>query len=68
MRISSSEELSSYRNTFEKYKDNLNIAGNLKNCLFELENNKENSEYKSYFDMIDSRQGSDWRKLYPELA
>ena len=54
--------------TFDKYKDNLNIAGNLKNCLLELDHNGDNSEYKNYFDMIDSRQGSDWRKLYPELA
>jgi sulfatase maturation enzyme AslB (radical SAM superfamily) len=54
--------------TFDKYKNNLNIAGNLKNCLLELDHNGDNAEYKNYFDMIDSRQGSNWRKLYPELA
>jgi len=54
---------------FERYKDNLNIAGNLKNCLLELDNDADQSDYdyRKYFDMIDTRQGSDWRKIFPEL-
>ena len=53
---------------FEKYQSNLNIAGNLKNCFFELDNDGDQSHYRKYFDMIDQRQGSNWRKLFPELA
>ncbi len=53
---------------FEKYKSNLNIAGNIKNCLFELDNDGEQTHFRKYFDMIDKRQGSNWRKLFPELA
>ena len=55
-------------NTFEKYKDNLNIAGNLKNCILELDKEGSSVEYKEYFDNIDILQGTDWRKLYPELT
>jgi hypothetical protein len=55
-------------NTFEKYKDNLNIAGNLKNCILELDKEGSSVEYKEYFDNIDILQGSNWRKLYPELT
>ena len=53
---------------FDRYKDNLNIAGNLKNCLLELENKAENTKYMEYLDMIDARQGSNWRQLFPELT
>tara|TARA_B100001057_G_scaffold134732_1_gene134161 strand:- start:771 stop:1916 length:1146 start_codon:yes stop_codon:yes gene_type:complete len=54
--------------TFLKYETNLNIAGNIKNCLTELDNNHDSDEYKKYFDKIDVLQGSNWRKLYPELT
>ena len=54
--------------TFEKYKNNLSIAGNLKNCLLELDKDGNSAEYKEYFDKIDILQGSNWRKLYPELT
>ena len=54
--------------TFLKYETNLNIAGNIKNCLIELDNNHDSDEYKKYFDKIDVLQGSNWRKLYPELT
>ena len=50
-----------------KYSDNLNISGNLKNCLLELEYDAVD-DYTQYFDKIDQLQGSDWRKLYPELV
>ncbi len=53
--------------TFNKYKNNLSIAGNIKNCLLELDNDGSSAEYKEYFDKIDILQGSNWRKLYPEL-
>ena len=58
----------SLERTFEKYKDNLNIAGNITNCLRELDNKASSDVYKEYFDNIDKLQGSDWRKLYPELT
>ena len=58
----------SLKRTFEKYKDNLNIAGNITNCLRELDNNASSDGYKEYFDNIDKLQGSNWRKLYPELT
>lgn len=54
--------------TFIKYKNNLNIAGNLRNCLSELENDGDSAGYKKYFDKIDKIQGSNWRKLFPELV
>ena len=54
--------------TFDKYQDNLNIAGNIKNCLSELDNDQDSDEYKTYFDGIDKIQGSNWRELYPELS
>jgi len=54
--------------TFLKYEDNLNIAGNIKNCLTELDNDHDSDEYKNYFDKIDVLQGSNWRTLYPELT
>ena len=54
--------------TFDKYQHNLNIAGNIKNCLLELDNNGDTDAYKTYFDGIDKIQGSNWRELYPELS
>ena len=54
--------------SFLKYQNNLNIAGNLKNCLLELDNDSESADYKKYFDSIDKIQGSDWKKLFPELV
>ena len=54
--------------TFLKYEGNLNIAGNIKNCLIELDNHCDSDEYKTYFDKIDLLQGSNWRTLYPELT
>jgi radical SAM protein with 4Fe4S-binding SPASM domain len=50
-----------------KYNDNLNISGNLKNCLIELEHGITD-DYRQYFDKIDQLQGSNWRTLYPELT
>jgi MoaA/NifB/PqqE/SkfB family radical SAM enzyme len=49
-----------------KYSNNLNISGNIKNCLVELEYDAAD-DYRQYFDDIDLLQGSNWRKLYPEL-
>ena len=54
--------------SFNKYKDNLNIAGNITNCLKELDNKATSDGYKEHFDKIDRLQGSNWRKLYPELT
>jgi len=53
-------------NCLNKYVDNLNISGNLKNCLTELEQDASES-FKPYLDHIDSLQGTDWGKLWPEL-
>ena len=53
--------------TFEKYKSNLNIAGNIRRCLLELDESGSSHEYKNYFDRIDLLQGTNWRALYPEL-
>lgn len=49
-----------------KYSNNLNISGNIKNCLLELEHDITD-DYRQYFDKIDQLQGSNWRNLYPEL-
>jgi organic radical activating enzyme len=57
----------SLKKAFEKYNHDLNIAGNLKNCINELDNTG-NNDYQQYFDDIDLLQGSNWRKLYPELV
>lgn len=53
---------------FKKYENNLSIAGNLQNCLLELDNDNDGDQYKAYFDRIDSRRGTNWRELYPELT
>ena len=53
---------------FKKYENNLSIAGNLQNCLLELDNDSDGDQYKAYFDGIDSRRGTNWRDLYPELT
>jgi len=50
-----------------KYSNNLNISGNLKNCLMELEHDSVD-DYRQHFDNIDLLQGSNWRNLYPELT
>lgn len=50
-----------------KYNNNLNISGNLKNCLLELEYDAVD-DYRQYFDKIDQLQGSNWQNLYPELV
>ncbi|MDC0862965.1 twitch domain-containing radical SAM protein [bacterium] len=50
-----------------KYSDNLNICGNIKNCLTELEYDAVD-DYRQYFDNIDKLQGSNWQNLYPELV
>ena len=55
------------KKAFEKYNHDLNIAGNLKNCIDELDYTG-NDDYQQYFDDIDLLQGSNWRKLYPELV
>ena len=49
------------------YSGNLNISGNIKNCLLELEHNAS-GDYRQYFDKIDQLQGSNWQNLYPELV
>jgi len=54
-------------NYLTKYVDNLNICGNLKNCLIELEHDATDS-YKEYLDHIDGLQGTNWGKLWPELT
>jgi len=55
------------KKAFEKYNHDLNIAGNLKNCINELDYTG-NNEYQQYFDDIDLLQGSNWREIYPELT
>ncbi len=57
----------SLKKAFEKYNHDLNIAGNLRNCINELDHTG-NNDYQQYFDDIDLLQGSNWRKLYPELV
>ena len=54
--------------SFNKYQKNLNVAGNIQNCLLELENTNRSLAYQTYFDDIDSRRATSWRKLYPELT
>ena len=59
---------SQLENSFSKYQNNLNVAGNIQNCLLELDNTDRSLAYQSYFDNIDSRRATSWRKLYPELT
>ena len=51
-----------------KYNNNLNISGNIKNCLLELEHDAVDDNYKQYFEHIDKLQGTNWKNLYPELV
>ncbi len=50
----------------DKYSNDLNLRGQLTNCLSEL--TKETTEdYHGFFDESDSRSGADWRKIFTEL-
>lgn len=51
----------------ERYSNNLNLVGQLKNCLNELQN-VSNESYHNYFDHIDSLTKRDWRHLFEDVA
>ena len=50
----------------EKYKQNVNLYGQLKNCINEVNQDSEES-YVSFFEDIDKRAGTNWRNIFTEL-
>ena len=49
-----------------KYKNNNNLHGQLDNCLKELAVDASES-YVPFFEDVDSRAGTDWKKVFTEL-
>jgi len=45
-----------------------NLSGQLENCISELLQDSNGFDYRAYFDSVDHRRGTDWRKIFPELA
>lgn len=51
----------------EKYNDDLNLVGQLKNCYYELEVLKTD-DYADYLDNIDSIEGTNWREVFKDIV
>lgn len=51
----------------DKYSNNINLYGQLENCLKEL-NLPGEPNYSEYFDAIDKKTGTNWRKVFKEIA
>lgn len=45
----------------------VNLQGQLSNCVAELQQDANQHDYVQYFDNIDRRRGTDWRKIFLEL-
>jgi len=58
------EKLTNHSN---KYVENLNLIGQLQNCLAELQYVQSES-YIEFFDNVDKIAGTNWKKIFPELA
>jgi radical SAM protein with 4Fe4S-binding SPASM domain len=56
-------KLSAHR---EKYQHNKNLAGQLDNCLIELQRPIEES-YVDFFETVDARAGTNWKTTFVEL-
>jgi len=50
----------------EANNDDINLKGQLLNCLEEIKNPYEQS-YVKFFENIDQRAGTNWREVFPEL-
>lgn len=50
-----------------RYKHNLNLFGQLNNCIKEI-NIEGDPSYKNYFDQIDLKAGTNWTEVFPELV
>lgn len=58
------EKLLEHKNN---YKNNKNLVGQLTNCITELDQ-QGTPAYKSYFESIDAKAGTNWKQTFPELA
>jgi radical SAM protein with 4Fe4S-binding SPASM domain len=50
----------------EKYRTITNLVGQLTNCIKELQTPIEET-YENFFNAIDAKAGTNWRKIFPEL-
>jgi hypothetical protein len=50
----------------DQYKNNLNLVGQLKNCLYELDYEQDES-YVNYLTHIDQLAGTNWRTTFKDL-
>lgn len=46
----------------------INLAGQIKNCIDELQNDPNGEDYRVYFDDLDKKRSTDWRRIFKELA
>jgi radical SAM protein with 4Fe4S-binding SPASM domain len=44
-----------------------NLRGQLVNCSWELQQDPNGLDYRTFFDDVDRRRGTDWKKVYQEL-
>ena len=50
----------------EKYKQDINLYGQLKNCLDELAQPSSES-YVDFFNDVDKKAGTNWQNIFQEL-
>lgn len=50
----------------EKYHHDLNLVGQLNNCVTELEQTKT-EDFHEYFDSIDKLAGTDWKQVFSDI-
>ena len=46
----------------------VNLCGQISNCLIELEKDPNGRDYKHYFSNIDRLRGTDWKQIFKELV
>lgn len=51
----------------EKYRSNLNLYGQLTNCLNELDRATD-EDYRAFFEQVDSRAKTNWQQVFQELV
>lgn len=45
-----------------------NLSGQIRNCISELQKDPNTQDYRTYFDDIDRRRGTNWRNTFKELV
>lgn len=53
--------------SINNHSNNLNLVGNLRNCLTEL-NHEKTEDYRNFLNNIDQLAGTNWKTVFPELV